>query len=206
METKAQARLDASLARTKEILEDVRVLLDFSEKDLQTLRLRKDLLKSWSNEIIDKFYEVLLKDNKARKILEKHNIDINKLKEANKRWYESIVAGEVDEFFFQYSFLVGLVHIYYGVDNHLMIFMADGLRREFLKKCLETFDEEEAFEVYQSFSKIVAAFVGMTVEGYIFMLKKALFDILGMKPELIERLLNMELLQTLKVFKKKLKK
>jgi len=73
-----------------------------------------------------------------------------------------------------------------------------------LELALKNFDKEEAFKVYQSFSKIVAAFVGMTVEGYIFMLQKAFLDILGMKRELVQRLLTMELEQTLKSFRKQL--
>ncbi len=202
MEKKIAQRMEDAYEKVRTILEDAKVLLNFSEKDIETLKLRKDLLKSWGKEIIDEFYDTLLKDEKARKIIEENNISIERLKKANLRWYESIVSGEVNEEFFRYSFYVGLVHIYYGVDNHLMIFMADVLRRKFLRLCLENFEEGEAFEVYQAFSKIVAAFVGFTVEGYIFMLKQALFDILGMKPELVKRMLKMELEKTLEGFKK----
>jgi len=201
---KFEVRFKESLGRISEVLENVKQLLNFSEKDIEILKVRKDLLKSWSNEIIEDFYANLLKSEKAREIIEKNNIDLNKLKEANKRWYEQIASGNVDEKFFRYSFYVGLLHIYYDVDNHLMILMADVLKRKFLKLCLETFDEEEAFEVYQSFSKVVSAFVGITVEGYIFMLKEALLDILGMKPELVNRLLKMELEQAVQHFRKKL--
>jgi hypothetical protein len=168
--------------------------------------LRKDLLISWADEIIDHFYDVLLRDEKAKSILEKHNINLEKLKEGNKNWYKRIVSGEVDEEFFKYSFYVGLLHIYYGVDNDLMIFMADVLRRKFLQLCLETFEEGEAFEVYTAFSKIVAAFVGFTVEGYVFMLKHAMLDILGMKPELVTRMMNMELETFIKGFREYFKK
>jgi hypothetical protein len=143
---------------------------------------------------------VLLKSEEAKSILEKHNISVEKLKEKNKNWYKKIVSGEVDKEFFIYSFYVGLVHIYYGVDNDLMIFMADVLRRKFLQLCLEHFEEGEAFEVYQAFSKVVAAFVGFTVEGYVFMLRHAMLDILGMKPELVSRMMNMELKEFLKSF------
>ncbi len=201
---KCEKRLEKSLEKISEVLENARQLLTFSEKDIEILKIRKDLLKSWSDEIIEDFYDNLLKSKKAREIIEKNNINLIKLKQANKEWYEQIVSGNVDEKFFKYSFYVGLLHIYYGVDNHLMILMADVLRRKFLKLCLETFDEEEAFEVYQSFSKIVAAFVGMTVEGYVFMLTEALMDILGMKPKLVDRLLKMELKQAIQYFRKNL--
>ena len=203
---KAQVRWKESLIKVENILEDVKTLLNFSQKDLEVLRIRKELLKSWADEIIEDFYSVLLKDEKAKEIIEKNKVSIERLKEANKAWYNKIVSGEIDEEFFKYSFFVGLVHIYYGVDNHLMIFMADVMRRKFLQLCLENFEEGEAFEVYQSFSKIVAAFVGLTVEGYVFMLKKALLDILGMKPELVNRLLKIELEKTLELFREKIKK
>jgi len=194
-----------ALEKIDEILKNAEVLLSLSDRDKEILRLRSSLLQSWADEIIDHFYEVLLKSEEAREILEKHNIDLNKLKEKNKNWYKQIVSGNIDKTFFKYSFYVGLLHIYYGVDNDLMIFMADVLRRKFLQLCLETFEEGEAFEVYQAFSKIVAAFIGFTVEGYIFMLKKALFDILGMKPQLVNRLMKMQLEQFLRIFKEELK-
>jgi len=202
-EIQKEQLLQESFKKVDEVLKDVETLLDFSSKDLQILKLRKDLLLSWRDEIIDHFYEVLLRDEKARRIIEENKVDLNKLKEANKRWYSTIVSGEVDKEFFKYSFYVGLLHIYYGVDNDLMIFMADVLRRKFLKLCLETFEEGEAFEVYQAFSKIVAAFVGFTVEGYVFMLQFAMMDILGMKPELVERMMKMELEEFIKTFKER---
>jgi hypothetical protein len=205
-EEKLQKLFEESFKKVQEVLKDAETLLEFEKKDIETLKLRKDLLISWADEIIDHFYDVLLRDEKAKSILEKHNINLEKLKEGNKNWYKRIVSGEVDEEFFKYSFYVGLLHIYYGVDNDLMIFMADVLRRKFLQLCLETFEEGEAFEVYTAFSKIVAAFVGFTVEGYVFMLKHAMLDILGMKPELVTRMMNMELETFIKGFREYFKK
>ena len=205
-EEKLQKLFEESFKKIQEVLKDAETLLEFEKKDIETLKLRKDLLISWADEIIDHFYDVLLRDEKAKSILEKHNINLEKLKEGNKNWYKRIVSGEVDEEFFKYSFYVGLLHIYYGVDNDLMIFMADVLRRKFLQLCLETFEEGEAFEVYTAFSKIVAAFVGFTVEGYVFMLKHAMLDILGMKPELVTRMMNMELETFIKGFREYFKK
>ncbi len=197
--------LEEAFQKVEEVLKNAEVLLGLSERDKETLRLRKELLQSWADEIIDHFYEVMLKSDEARAIVEKHNIDVEDLKRRNKEWYKHIVSGEIDERFFRYSFYVGLLHIYYGVDNDLMIFMADVLRRKFLQLCLETFEEGEAFEVYQAFSKVVAAFVGFTVEGYVFMLSHALLDILGMKPQLVERMMKMQLEEFLKAFRKHFK-
>jgi hypothetical protein len=202
---KVEKVLQESFKKVEEVLKNAEVLLGFSQKDVEILKLRKDLLLSWADEVIDNFYAVLLKNEKAKEILEKNNIPVEVLKEKNKNWYKQIVSGEVDEKFFRYSFYVGLLHIYYGVDNDLMIFMADVLRRKFLQLCLETFEEGEAFEVYQAFSKIVAAFVGFTVEGYVFMLRYAMLDILGMKPELVSRMMNMELKEFIKGFKEHFK-
>ena len=202
---KVEKVLQESFKKVKEVLKNAEVLLGFSQKDVETLKLRKDLLLSWADEVIDNFYAVLLKNEKAKEILEKNNIPVEVLKEKNRNWYKQIVSGEVDEKFFRYSFYVGLLHIYYGVDNDLMIFMADVLRRKFLQLCLETFEEGEAFEVYQAFSKIVAAFVGFTVEGYVFMLRYAMLDILGMKPELVSRMMNMELKEFIKGFREHFK-
>jgi hypothetical protein len=196
-----QKVLEEAFKKVDDVLKNAQVLLGLSEKDKQILKLRKDLLQSWADEIIDHFYAVMLKSDEARAIVEKHKIDINDLKRRNKEWYKWIVSGEIDERFFRYSFYVGLLHIYYDVDNDLMIFMADVLRRKFLELCMETFEEGEAFEVYQAFSKIVAAFVGFTVEGYVFMLSHALLDILGMKPQLVNRMMKMQLREFLKAFR-----
>jgi hypothetical protein len=199
-ETKAKEILAEGLQKVEEVLADAKTLLNLSDRDVELLKQRSSLLESWADPIIDHFYEVLLRNEKAKKIVEENNISLEKLKKANKNWYRSIVSGKVDDEFFKHSFFVGLLHIYYGVDNDLMIFMADVLRRKFLELCLQNFDEEEAFAVYEAFSKIVAAFVGFTVEGYVFMLKKSLFDILGMKPALVSRMMKMELEAVMKEY------
>ncbi len=179
--------------KIKDTLSDAEILLGFSQEDVNLLREESEILTAWADEIIDHFYDTLLKNPKAKEIVKKYNIDVAKLKSANKKWYREIVSGNVNEKFFRYSFFVGLLHIYYDVDNDMMIFMADVLRRKFLEKCLNTYEKEKALKVYEAFSKVVAAFVGFTVEGYVFMLKKSLFDILGMKPQLVDRMMKMEL-------------
>ena len=193
---------DAVKQKVEEILENAENLTGIGENDLQILRERKGILISWGDELMDSFYKTLLSYPKTAKIFEK--VPVERVKAKNKKWYEEVVSGNLDKNFYEFQFLVGLVHIYYGIDNNIMIFMAQHLKSNFLNKAAETFEPEEAINVFKAFSKIVDFLIALTVEGYIFTLREALMDIAGYTSGLVDTMMNMKLEEIYEVLKKRL--
>ncbi len=183
-----------------EIIEDAKNLVQFSEKDIQVLEQRKEILQSWADELVDDFYNTLLNYPKTKRIFEK-SVPVEVVKEKFKNWYLELVGGKVDEKFYRRQFFVGLVHIYWGIENDVMIFMANHLKRAFLNKALEVFEPEEAVYVFQAFSKVVDFVIAITVEGYLFTLYQGLLDVAGLRPALVERMMKMKLEEMYKAFK-----
>ncbi len=153
---------------------------------------------------MDSFYKTLLNYPKTAKVFEK--VPVERVKAKNKKWYEEVVSGNIDKNFYEFQFLVGLIHIYYGIDNNIMIFMAQHLKSNFLNKVAETFEPEEAIKVFKAFSKIVDFLIALTVEGYIFTLREALMDVAGYTSGLVDTMMNMKLEEIYKILKEELPK
>ena len=201
MKNQTQNLLQAAEEKLRETVEDAKNLIGFSEKDLKILSDRKDILLSWTDELVDDFYSVLERNPKTAEIFKK-SVPLEVVKEKFKNWYRTLVSGKMDESFFRKQFFVGLVHIYRGVENDVMIFMANHLKRSFLSKAFEHFEPEEAAYVFQAFSKLVDFVIALTVEGYIFMLYQGLTDVAGLKPSLVERMMKLKLEEMYNLFKK----
>jgi hypothetical protein len=197
---KGENLLEKALKRFNEIVEDAKNLVGFSERDGQILGERKEILKSWADDLVGRFYSNLLKYPKTAQVFEK--VPVEKVKSKFKTWYEELVSGKIDEKFLKRQFFVGLVHIYYHIDNDIMIFSANNLKRDFLAKCFEHFEPDEAVYVFQAFSKLVDFVIALTVEGYEFALYEGLTDIAGFKPELVERMMEIKLKEMYETFKK----
>jgi len=185
--------------RLNEILEDANHLIGVKQEDIETLKERKEILLSWADELMDDFYSTLLSYPKTAKVFEK--IPVEQVKSKNKRWYEQLVSGEIDEKFYEFQFFVGLVHVYWKIDNDIMIFMANRLKMNFLRKASESFPPEEAVKVFHSFSKLVDFLIALTVEGYIFILREALIDIAGFSPGLVDNMMRMKLEEIYEYYK-----
>ena len=185
--------------KVEEILENAENLTGIGEKDLQTLKDKKDILISWSDELMDSFYRTLLNYPKTAKVFEK--IPVERVKAKNKKWYEEVISGKLDKNFYEFQFLVGLIHIYYGIENNVMIFMAQHLKSHFLNKAVETFETEEAIAVFKAFSKLVDFLIALTVEGYTFTLREALMDIAGYTSGLVDTMMGMKLEEIYRVLR-----
>ncbi|HIQ26680.1 MAG TPA: hypothetical protein EYH48_05070 [Aquifex aeolicus] len=192
--------IENAYKKLEELVENARNLVDFSEKDFQILANRKEILLSWSDEFAHEFYETLLRYPKTAKIFERISVEV--VKERFKKWYVDLVSGKGGEEFYKEQFFIGLVHIHNKIDNNLMIFMANHLKRHFLGKAFKSFQPEEAIYVFQAFSKLVDFVVALTVEGYIFTLYEGLLDVAGLKPSLVERMMKLKLEEIYKIFKK----
>jgi len=192
--------LEGGLKKVEEVLGNARELIKFGERDLEILRERRDILSSWAEEILGYFFEQLLSYGKTREIVEKSRVEEKVIKEAFSSWYNSLVNGSLDGEIFRNQFFVGLIHVYRGVDNNLMMFMANVLEKKFLEKCLQTFPVEEAIVVYQAFKNVVDTLIAITVEGYVYMLKEGLVEVAGFKPALVERMMMIEIERLYKYF------
>jgi hypothetical protein len=200
MENLKRNLLGSANEKLREILENARNLAGLGENDFRVLADRKEILLSWTDELAEDFYQTLLNYPKTAKIFEK--VPVEKVKEKFKAWYRNLIAGGGGEEFYRQQFFIGLVHIYHQIDNNVMIFMANNLKRNFLKKLFEHFEPEEAIYVFQAFSKLVDFVIALTVEGYIFTLYQALTDVAGLRPTLVERMMKLKLEEIYNLFKR----
>ena len=195
-----QNLIEIANRKLDEIVENAKNLVGLSEQDFQVLSNKREILLSWTDELANEFYKTLLKYPKTAKIFEK--IPVEFVKEKFKGWYKNLVSGKGGEEFYKQQFFIGLAHIYRKIDNNVMIFMANHLKRYFLRKTFENFSPEEAVYIFQAFSKLVDLVIALTVEGYIFTLYQGLLDVAGLRPSLVERMMKLKLEEIYTLFKR----
>ncbi len=95
--------LEHAKKRLHEILEDAKHLIGVKQEDIDILKERKETLLSWADDLMDDFYNTLLSYPKTAKVFER--IPVEQVKSKNKKWYEQLVSGNIDEKFYEFQFL-----------------------------------------------------------------------------------------------------
>jgi hypothetical protein len=174
----------------EQILTDLKVIVKLSEADAKVLKESGDITAKWADAVCQEFYDTLFAyaptahvfKEGERPAREKTLVD----------WYERVISGNFDEKFWQWQWLVGLVHIMRGVHNHYVMGMMNRVQLLFLKMCLTDFSPDKGLQVYSAFKRVTDVIGGLIVEGYRLQYLEAVQHVSGMQPALIDRMVSLE--------------
>ena len=148
----------------------------------------------WADEFAVKFIEVISTYEPTKEIFYKEGVRLPDIGvEVVKNWYLDVTKGNVDQDFWRQQYLVGLVHLKHGVKNSFRLGMMSIVQQLFLMACLKEFDGDEAIKVYLSFKKVTDVISGITTEGYFPSLITAIQRTTGIKKQVMERMVNLEI-------------
>jgi hypothetical protein len=140
-------------------------LTGLSAQDYQILQSTANKTRPWANEIVKAFYDILFNYAPTAHVF--------KTGERPERetvlhtWYLKITGGTLDRQFWRRIWLVGSVHIDRGVTNPLMLGMMSQIQQRFLHKCLQTFEVQQAEQVYGAFKRITDIVAALIAESYL---------------------------------------
>lgn len=103
-------------------------------------------------------------------------------------WWERTVTGSLDEDYFRWMALVGLVHIRRDVKNPMMISMFTIVQDVISAAALEQLDPENAKRLRIAFRHYGAIVASMITESYTVCYKYAIEDIAGIDLTLLDRM------------------
>jgi hypothetical protein len=140
-------------------------LTGLSAQDYQILQSTANKTRLWADEIVKAFYDILFNYAPTAHIF--------KTGERPERetvlhtWYLKVTGGTLDRQFWRRIWLVGSVHIDRGVTNPLMLGMMSQIQQRFLHKCLQTFEVQQAEQVYNAFKRITDIVAALIAESYL---------------------------------------
>jgi hemerythrin len=169
------------------VLQDTRGASGHTDADWSTLAEASTTTLAWSAELAKIWGEGIYGSPHTQAVVEKLNRGDHEQSFAV--WYERIVSGEPGQAFWAETCLIGLYHASAGVNNRHVIGMASKVECEFLGRCLDAFEREQALNVYGSFKRVFSLATALMVDSYLHAIMLGLTEI-GMNERLVNRIRN----------------
>lgn len=164
----------------------------FREWDASAIQRHKELLLSWEDELVGQFYDTLFAHPPTKAVFREG--ERPQREETLRRWWRRTVTEPVDEGYFGWMALVGLVHVVCGVENPMMLAMT-AFVVEFVKEKATRVTESgmtDALEVIEAFQRLAMTVGAVITYGYDAYREMALHNVAGMEPGLLRRLTQQE--------------
>ncbi|AXE37492.1 protoglobin domain-containing protein [Acidipropionibacterium virtanenii] len=150
-----------------------------------------DILESLGPGIVDAFYETLYAHEPTAAVFKDGERPMRE--ESLHNWWRRTVRGPIDDQYWSWMAMVGLIHVIRRVTNPMMLamaqFVADYLDEHSDRLELD-FDEEQ--RVVEAFRRVAAMTGSVITWGYDHAVSSSLFEVAGMPEALLARLRDEE--------------
>jgi hypothetical protein len=175
----------------EQVLKDLIRLTGYSDKDAETLKEFSGRTTPWADEFVKEFYDTLFAYDRTAKIF--GDGERQEREKTLKDWLAIAFRGDISEAFLKNLWIIGLLHIKRGVPNSFMLGIMSVIEQLFFKKCFEEFDKDEAARIYGAFKRLMDVVSGVVAESYYFSYVDALYNIGGIKREVVDRMISLEM-------------
>jgi len=173
------------------------MLLNYRKEDWNTLKTVSRKTNSWAPNMVRFNCHILLNNKSAGNLIKpKKQLDIKSVLE---KWNLKLVHGGYQKNFWHQHWILGLLFIQNGVNYEFLRIMMKRMNKTFLKKCLEIFYTELAFEVYSAYHRIMGAAISLISEVYHSISLKSIIR-LDMNETLIKQIIFEDIKKRLKQF------
>lgn len=180
----------------REALESMPPAARFGARDRDVLLRHSDYLLSLETEFVAGFYDTLYEHTPTRAVFRDGERPMRE--ESLRDWWRRTVRGPIDDDYFAWMAMVGLVHVVRGVANPMMLAMCEHAARFADSAAARAgLPREEADQVTLAFRRFTTSVGSVITYGYDQAVADALFNIAGMRKSLLERLRNQEVEQAL---------
>lgn len=139
-------------------------LVDYNDRDWDTLQEEAENFAEWIPELVQAFYDTLYAHESTQSIF--HENERPAVEKTLTNWLASLASGVKQEAFWNHQWLIALLHIKRDVKNIYMLGMMNRVQQIVLKKCLDAYDKDRAYEVYSAFIRITGIVAALIAECY----------------------------------------
>ncbi len=176
---------------TKEIFKSIPEAIIPNSQDEELIRQHKTLLASYENELVTGFYDTVYGDNNLKDHLTPAE---RKMREQTLRqWYQITIAGNFDQYYWNWQVFVGIVHVKHHIPNAAMLSMWGWMMSFFQRNLLNDLDTTEAIKVLGVLQKLQAVVTSLTVESFIMTRREAIYLASGLNDKILCRLIGVEI-------------
>lgn len=161
-----------------------------TEDDRAAIQRNEAFLLGMEDELVSVFYDSLFAHEPTAAVFE----DGERPERENtlRHWWQRTVQGPLDDSYFSWMALVGIIHIRRGVQNPMMLSMFHLITDAIHAKALKELGEAEAEALRVALSHLSSTASSVISDSYTRTYTKALYDLAGLNPGLTERMLHIE--------------
>lgn len=167
----------------------------FTDRDSAVLDQHKDMMLSWTPDIVKGFYDMLYAHAPTAEIF--HEGERPKVEKTLVDWWNRVANGPRDNQFWDWMTFVGLVHVVRKVKNPMMIAAWSFVEDEALKRSAAALPAEQANEFQRAIARFGLTFNALVAESYIIHYLEAVSESTGSSAVLLDRLVITEIGQML---------
>lgn len=166
--------------------------------DAEIVLAHREVLLSWESEVVKGFYDTLFAHAPTSRVFVDGERTARELTLSD--WWRRTVNGPLDDDYFAWMALVGLVHVLRRVSNPMMLAMADFVRTFVVERSGDLdIDPHERARLIDAFGRLASTVSAIITYAYDHAVASALFEVAGMPGALLERLCDQEISAALTV-------
>jgi hypothetical protein len=155
----------------------------FEAADAERLSSHHDFFLGLRDEIVTSFYDRLFGRTETAAVFASGERAAREKTLAD--WLERTITGPIDDSYWRWQWLVGLVHIKRKVPNPMMIAMMGHVSDLVLTRAVAELGADEGLALYRSFQRVATIVSALIAEGYTIGSLEAVSRATGMSTELI---------------------
>ncbi|MFN3265782.1 MAG: protoglobin domain-containing protein [Deinococcales bacterium] len=159
----------------------------FTETDAKLILEHKDRFLAWEDELVSQFYNALFDHQPTKDVF--HQGERPDREQTLREWWRRSVATPIDDQYFAWMAMVGLVHVVRKVENPMMLAMCNFVASFVAKK---TENEADGRLLAGAFARLALTVGAVITQGFDSYRAKALENVVGMPPDLLKRLTQVE--------------
>lgn len=147
------------------IIDEMKNYVGFGDADADRLRALRDAVEPFLSQVLDRFYDEILRHPGARRVLSGGEAQIERLKGHLTRWLLELFGGTYDETYVWKRAAIGHVHVQVGLAQHYMFAAMEIVRQE-LTRVLRRVGGADADSNILSLNKLLAIETGLMLQSY----------------------------------------
>ncbi len=168
----------------------------FREEDAAIIVRHRDALLALGPTIVQSFYDTLFSHDRTAAVF--HEGERHDREGTLANWWSRTVNGPIDDDYFAWMAMVGLVHVIRKVTNPMMLAMSDQVALLVTTEVATwPLEDAERQQLIQAFGRLASTVRAIISWGYDHAITAALFEVAGMPEALLARLRDQEIVVAL---------
>ncbi len=176
---------------TQDILAAMPKQTQLTPEDIQVLKKNKEFIFSLAGVIVQDFYDTLYSNEKTKAVFKPGEREIREKSLTD--WVVKTIDGNFDLEYWSWQTFVGILHVKRKVTNNMMIAMMGRVSDIIFTQAILQLPKEDAIALKTAWIKLSTTVLSLIAEAYHIFYMKAVSNVTGMKQNLLNNAVQVEI-------------